>query len=88
MIDSYMFVTGGRPAIRQRNTIAGAVKGQGDERDYDAKIAQSAPALPQMRNQQGKERDSVKPNGAVKAFEMVIEIFQPQFRFGGINRWR
>jgi len=64
------------------------VKRQGDECDDDAKIAQGAPAVPQVRNQQGEERDSVKPNGAIKCFEMVIEIFQPQIGFCGIDRWR
>jgi hypothetical protein len=43
MIDSYMFVTGWAAGDQAAQHNSSAVKGQGDEREDDAKIAQSAP---------------------------------------------
>ena len=61
------------------------MKRKTEKRNCDAYVLQRAAALAQMRSDENHQRNPVTPDGAVKALEMIVKIFEPQLSFLRIN---
>src|SRR5436190_8105119 len=62
------------------------MKQKTERRNYDSKILKDTRAFAQVRDDQGKKSNAVQPDRAIKSFEMIVEVFQPQLSIFRINR--